>query len=459
VTDHLAIRPDPSPPRAYQFPRHTKQTLATGATSVCATVSRLPLVSVAVMFRNGGAMHDPVGREGLASLTAAMLQEGTTNLDGSALAERFEDLGTTVRSVADWDGVTLTATVNPARLQRLTALLRDVIQAPTFPEREWDRLREEHRAERLQLVAEPRSLADSAFEWICYAGESRYRRPMTGTTASVNGVSRNDVATWWSRRYGPSEITVVFAGDVTAEQAAAHADALSRDWNVDVSGVELPAQRARTESAGVHLVGKRDAAQSELRVGHVAVPRRHADYFPLTVMNAILGGLFSSRINLNLRERDGYTYGAHSGFDWRRGPGPFVVSTAVNTEAAGAATREILNEIDRMRADLVTVDELSLATSYLAGVFPLRFETTTAVAAALAMQETFGLESDYFDTYRDAITAVTREDIRRAAATHLHPERVQIVAVGDSAALMPQLDALGLSDVQTYTSDNIEAAP
>jgi zinc protease len=176
-------------------------------------------------------------------------------------------------------------------------------------------------------------------------------------------------------------------------------------------------------------------------------------------MNAILGGLFSSRINLNLRERHGYTYGAHSGFDWRRGPGPFVVSTAVNTEAAGAATREILNEIDRMRADLVTVDELSLATSYLAGVFPLRFETTTAVAAALAMQETFGLESDYFDTYRDAITAVTREDIRRAAATHLHPERVQIVAVGDSAALMPQLDALGLSDVQTYTSDNIEAAP
>jgi zinc protease len=207
----------------------------------------------------------------------------------------------------------------------------------------------------------------------------------------------------------------------------------------------------------VHVVAKPDAPQSELRVGHVGLPRTHADYFHVVVMNAVLGGLFSSRINLNLREVHAYTYGAHSAFDWRRAAGPFVVGTAVKTEVTGAAVREILLEIDRMRDDEITADELDLATRYLAGVFPIRYETTGAVASALAVANVYGLPDDYFSTYRDRIAAVTRADVLAAACTHIHPSALQVLAVGDTTSVERQLAELQIG-VPTVTSADEGAA-
>jgi zinc protease len=175
-------------------------------------------------------------------------------------------------------------------------------------------------------------------------------------------------------------------------------------------------------------------------------------------MNAVLGGLFSSRINLNLREAHGYTYGAFSGFDWRRGAGPFVVDTAVKTAVTDAAAREILNEIERMRAAEVRPEELSLATSYLDGVFPIRYETTDAIAAALANLIIYGLPDDYFDRYREHVRAVTAADVLAAARAHLHPDRVQIVAVGDPAVVRGPLAALGVGPVTVYDAEGNGAA-
>ena len=159
-------------------------------------------------------------------------------------------------------------------------------------------------------------------------------------------------------------------------------------------------------------------------------------------MNAVLGGLFSSRINLNLREAHGYTYGASSYFDWRRQSGPFVISTAVQTEVTSSAITETLKEIDRMRAEEIDESELSLATSYLEGVFPIRYETTAAIASALANMVTFGLPEDYYDTYRSRIGAVTTADVLKAAKEHVSPERLQIVVVGNAETLKPQFEAL-----------------
>jgi zinc protease len=167
-------------------------------------------------------------------------------------------------------------------------------------------------------------------------------------------------------------------------------------------------------------------------------------------MNALLGGLFSSRINLNLREAHAYTYGARSEFDWRRGAGPFVVSTAVKSDVTEAAAREILHEIDRMRAEPVRDDELSLATSYLDGVFPIRYETTAAIASALANLVVYGLPDDYFDRYRAAVRAVTVEAVRDAAVRHLHPDRLQLVVVGDPAVVRAPLDALAFGPVALH---------
>jgi predicted Zn-dependent peptidase len=221
-----------------------------------------------------------------------------------------------------------------------------------------------------------------------------------------------------------------------------------------------PAVRAemRAMERAVHVVAKAEAPQSELRVGHVGLPRGHGDYFNVVVMNAVLGGLFSSRINLNLREEHAYTYGAHSGFDWRRAAGPFVVETAVKTEVTDAAVREILLEIDRIRDAEVTADELDLATKYLAGVFPIRYETTGAVASALAIATVYGLPDDYFSTYRQRIAAVSRTDVLAAARAHLHPEALQVLAVGDAAAITEPLAALRLGTPSVTTADEGETA-
>jgi predicted Zn-dependent peptidase len=190
----------------------------------------------------------------------------------------------------------------------------------------------------------------------------------------------------------------------------------------------------------------------------VGLPRSHKDYFAVVVMNAVLGGLFSSRINMNLREVHAYTYGAHSAFDWRREAGPFVVGTAVKTEVTAAAVTEILQEIDRIRDVAVSADELALATQYLGGVFPIRYETTGAVAAALASASVYGLPADYFTTYRQRIAAVSADDVLRAARTHLHPDAMQILAVGDDAAIREPLGALGLGEMVVTKAEDGEDA-
>jgi zinc protease len=181
-----------------------------------------------------------------------------------------------------------------------------------------------------------------------------------------------------------------------------------------------------------------------VRVGHLGLPRSASDYFDTMVMNAVLGGLFSSRINLNLREAHGYTYGAFSGFEWRRAAGPFVVSTAVKSDVTGAAVREILGEIERIRTEEIGEDELTLATSYLHGVFPIRYETTAAIAAALANLVIHNLPDGYYDEYRDRVRGVTTSGVLRAAQAHLHPDRLRIVVVGDPAVIAsPIADVAG----------------
>jgi zinc protease len=202
------------------------------------------------------------------------------------------------------------------------------------------------------------------------------------------------------------------------------------------------------------VVAKSDAPQSEVRVGHVGVPRRTPGYFGMVVMNAVLGGLFSSRINLNLREAHGYTYGAFSAFDWRRGAGPFVVSTAVKSDVTGDAVREILSEIERMQREEIGQDELTLATSYLDGVFPIRYETTGAIAGALASLVIHGLPEDYYDRYREHVRGVTTADVLRAAREQLHLDRLRVVVVGDPAVVTaPLSEVMGIPAEVVAVSD------
>lgn len=431
-------KPLPAAPRDYQFPRFERRTLFNGVQLLVASVQKLPLTTVLAIVE-AGASVEPEGQHGVAALTARLLLEGAAGLDGAALAERFESIGASVESQADWDVATVSLTALSHRLPEALALVRDLLRWPTFPEREVQRLKEQRLADLLQQLAEPRGLADERFANAAYAPTARYALPEEGDAASVRALTRLDIEAFYAARYQPAGTTLIFAGDVTMDVAEALATSLFGDWTghrprAAPSGVDA-AQPGRL----VRVIAKADASQSELRVGHAGIPRNAPDYFDVMVMNAVLGGLFSSRINLNLREVHGYTYGASSAFEWRRGAGPFVVQTAVKSDVTGAAVQEILNEIDRMRSAPIDEDELTLATSYLDGVFPIRYETTAAIARALANLVIHGLPENYYDVYRSSVRAVSTGGVLRAAQNHLHPDELRVVVVGDPAVVAAQV--------------------
>jgi zinc protease len=450
-------RPTPAPPRSYHFPRFESRTLDNGVRLVVAPVSKLPIVTV-VAIVEAGAEVEPEGKNGVAALTARLLLEGAAGMDGAALAERFERIGASVEAHADWDVTAVSLTALTTRLAEALGLVRDLIRAPEFPEREVARLKEERLAELLQQRAEPRGLADEQFSKAVYQPSARYAAPSEGDMASVRALTRSDVRAFYEARYRPGATTLVFAGDVTMEQAGALANELFGDW----SGERPTPARAGIDAAEsgrlVRVVAKTDAPQSEVRVGHRGLPRRITDYFDVVVMNAVLGGLFSSRINLNLREVHGYTYGAFSAFDWRHGAGPFVVSTAVKSDVTSAAVKEILGEIERMRTEEISEDELTLATSYLDGVFPIRYETTSAIAAALANLVIHDLPERYYDEYRERVRAVTTGGVLQAARTHLHPDQLRVVVVGDPDVIAVPVGEVAGKTAEIVSPDGAERA-
>lgn len=446
-----AARPAASAVRPYHFPAVHRLTMANGLRLVVARMPRLPIVT-ALALVDVGAAGDPRGAEGLAALMARTLDEGTGELDGAALTDRFESLGTSFEAAADWDSVVARLTVSPSRLETAFALFAQVLRAPSFPVADVARTRDERLDDLAQLLAEPRGLADMRFSGFLYGRGARYGRPSGGAASSVAAFDAAAVRAFHARHVGPGTTTLIFVGDVTPDEAERVVRRHFEDWKASVVRGSAAPERVAPETRRVVVVDKPDAPQSELRVGHIGVPRAHPDHLAIVVMNAILGGLFSSRINLNLRERNAFTYGASSGFDWRRGRGPFVVNTAVRSDVTARAVAEILAEIETMRAAPPAPAEVSLATEYLAGVFPIRYETTAAVAGALAGAEVYGLGEDWFRTYRDRVRAISPAEVLAAAQAHLDPSRLLVLAVGDARVIESPLAELAIAPVTVHAA-------
>jgi zinc protease len=444
-----ALRPRPGPARNYQFPKFHDEVLPNGIRLVVAPVEKLPVVTILVIV-DAGSSNDPGGKEGVARLTARALLEGSRQYDGAELAERFEQLGTSLESGADWDSAFVKITVLSERLSEALELLGEVITTPVFPEREVERLKAERLAEILQIETEPRALADERFEAFLYADQSRYSKPDGGSTESVTRLTRSDVEQFYRSRFIAGATTVIATGDIEPRKARDLVGASFSGFPTGSTPKQTLVVAPRGKGRIIHVVSKAAAPQSELRVGHIGLQRKHPDFFPTMVMNAVLGGLFGSRINLNLREAHGYTYGASSYYDWRRGPGPFVVATAVESDVTVPALREIFLEIDRIRSEEIASEELSLATQYLEGVFPIRYETTAAVATALANLVIHDLPPDYYDSYRKNIRNVTVRAVLEAARAHIHPAELQTVVVGDATRIRGPLAELSAGDVHVY---------
>ncbi len=434
-------------PRDFHFPAFERCALANGMRVIVAPMHRLPVVT-AILILEGGAMTEPPGVEGVADIVARALSEGTGDKSADELVMALERLGTSVSASSDWDSTILKMTVMSPNLHDAVSLMSEMVMTPRLDDQSISRLCAERLSEIVQTQSEPRVLADEVFSATLYAEDSRYAIPVGGSEKSVTAVNAESVRAYQSVNYKPLAATLILAGDISSSRAHALASKCFGSWSdTPVASQGLRGVGTASKQKQIRVVDRAGAQQSELRMGHVGIPRSVPEYFPVVVMNAVLGGLFSSRINLNLREVHGYTYGASSYFDWRRQSGPFVISSAVQSEATGAAITEVLNEIEKIRSSAITDEELTLATSYLAGVFPIRYETSDAVASGLASLVIFDLSDEYFTSYRTRILDVTPDEVQKAAVAFLHPGELSVVVVGNPEIVEQQLTALGIGAV------------
>lgn len=438
--------PTPAPIRTFRFPRVERHALENGATLYSAHRGDLPLVTVRAVI-DAGAASERAGEEGLAWLTASALEGGTAKRSGEALAWDLELLGAELETFATWDALNVELTTRADRLADALTLLAEIVREPAFPAHEVERLRNEQLAEILRRSTEPRGLADDEAVRCIYAAHATYARPVIGIQARVQSFDSDAAAAFHRRRFTPGNAAIVVAGAVTAEEARSEVERAFGDWQGEPRIAPAPTTDPRVDRTTVFLVDRPSAVQSELRFGHVGVPRHHEDYYALLVLNTIVAGAFTSRLNMTLREKYGFTYGVRSHFAFRRAAGPFIIQTAVASDVTARAVQETLRELNTIRDSGPTSDEVRVARDYLAGTLPLEMQTTEHITARIADLHTFQLDADYFEHWRERIGAVEREAVARVAREHLHVDRLSIIVVGNAADIEGDLDALAIGDV------------
>ncbi|MCI0343821.1 MAG: insulinase family protein [Chloroflexi bacterium] len=450
----VAERPTPGTPRPYQFPEFQRDRLANGLEVRSVHLPGRQLLSASLVFRRGAA-DEPAGVGGATVLMARALAEGTRRRNAIELVEATERLGASLHAEASWDATTVSLDVPAARFEPALALLAEMTDEPTFPHDEVGRLRDERLNDLLQARVDPRRRVEDAFVAAIYAPSSPYSRPSGGLQDTVERLAPETLGATLARMFDPARLTLVLAGDLSGLDVSAIAQRTLGGWSAR-PGAESPgdidATPARHERI-VRAVHRPGSVQTEIRIGATGLPRRIPDFHALSVMSAILGGLFDSRLNRVLREEKGYTYGAGAGFELRRAAGPFAARAAVHTEVTVPAVQDALAELQRLRDERVTDAEAQAARDYLVGVFPLRFETAGAVAAALTGLVVHDLPDDELAGYRSRIEAVTVDDVLAAARSHLDVERMAIVLVGDVDAFLPAVEAAGLGPLEVERDD------
>lgn len=433
--------PAPGAPRPYHFPHVTRTTLANGLRVLVAQNHNAPLVSLRALVRSG-ADHDVPELAGLASLTADLLDEGAGKRDGIRLAEDVGLLGGTLGTGADWDASYISLEVLARYGHEAIDMFSDIASRATLPPDALERVRVERLNDLLQQRDEPTAIAAKRFSGLLF-GKGPYGVPMVGTPESVANIGIDHVRRYYGEHYIPNNTSVVVSGDVDPEQAVKLVEESLGKWQRGPEPPRPSVAAQPVESNRIYLVDRPTAVQSEIRIGHAGVERASSDYFALSVMNALLGGIFNSRINLNLRERHGYTYGARSVFAFRRSAGPFVVAAPVRNEVTTESVQEVLAELRRIRTGDVEDRELNDTKNYMMGVFPATVQSASDIAGRLLDIELYGLPDDYFDHYRENIGAVSKDDVERVAKKYIDPDRALIVIVGNAKQVREPLGALG----------------
>lgn len=436
----------------FDFPHVERRRLPTGLDLRVAELRRLPVVSLNLFMRaSESALSE--NNAGLALATADTIEGGTKKRSGSALAEALEGIGARMSASAGWEGTSLSLSCLADRLPEALGIVAEAVLEPGFPEDEVARSREQKLAAIRQRLMDPASLASDEAQDRYFAPSVPYARRREGTVESVSRVGSAEMLGYADANYRPGHGGLVVAGDVDPGEVETMVAEHFGAWTGDPANLPDFEVRPRWSERRVHLVHRPGSVQSEIRVGHVGTTRTDADYYALTIANMVLGGMFTSRLNLNLRERHGFTYGVRSRFTFRTSPGPFQVSTAVGNDVTAAAIREIVHELTRMAQEGPTDEEVAAARDYAAGIFGLRLETAGQVATRVSQLVVYGLPDDHFDDYRERMRAVDVAAAAAAAARHIRPDEVQIVVVGDADAVADDVDALGLGPMEIVRPD------
>ena len=454
----LDTRPGSAPARPYDFPDFTRATLANGLTVITCHLPGRPLLAAQLVIRGdagGGATGEPAELGGVTVLTARAMTEGTVRRSAVDLIEASERLGAEIGADAGWDSFAVSLEVPRSRLLPALGLLAEVALEPSFPADEVERLRDERINDLMQAKADPRRRVERVYPETIFGASAPYRRPLAGTEITVPLVDRDAIVARHAAVMRPDAATLILTGDLEGLDVVAEAKAVFGGWSAASGSAPVAgsASPAREGGRRIVVVDRPGSAQTELRVGHVAVARSTPDFHAISVLNAIVGGLFNSRLNNLLREARGYTYGINSSFDMRRHRGPFTVRCAVQTAVTVPAIRDILGELVRIREGVVEAAELTTARDYLVGVFPLRFEAAAQVAGAITGLVVHGLPDDELDRYRPAIASITAEQVQAAAKAYIHPDAASIVMVGDASTFVDALRDAGLGEVEVIMEE------
>jgi zinc protease len=425
--------------------------LANGLSVLLVEQHRLPVVA-ANLIVPAGSEANPADKPGLAAFTAAMLDQGTEHRSAAEIAYATAQIGARLSAGSTPDFSFVDLQTLKGNVDAAFDLMADVTLHPSFTREETERLRASRLIELQQQRDNPAAIATRVLNQALYGREHPYGYVELGTRQSLTQMSRDDLVGFWKSGYLPTGAALVVAGDLTASELKALAEKYFGAWMGSAHEAMLPAAPAAGPRK-IIIVDRGAAPQTALRIGAVGLPRASPDYVPLQVMNTVLGGIFASRINLNLREVHGYTYGASSGFAFRRGPGPFLVVTGVRTDVTAPALREIFNELDRMRAAPISDDELSLGRDSVSRSLTGLFETSAQTTRSIGQIFIYALPLDYYRTLPAAIQSVSIADVRRVADEHLSPDRMVVVAVGDRARIEPEIEQLKLGTVEAGSAD------
>jgi zinc protease len=442
--------PTAGPLRPYIFPAVEEFQLANGLRVILVQKHTVPVVEGRLIL-DAGSMREPAAKNGLASLTGALLSEGTGTLTGADIARSMDGLGARYFTTADFNAAYADVVALKTVFPQALSLSARTVTAPSFPVGEVSRVKNQALAGYQQIHARTAGLASDAFVRAAFESTAPFSRPASGTPSTIGSLTRDDVMNWHRTMFAPSAATLLLVGDLSPAEARSIAQQAYGNWTAARTGL-TPVENPIRASHGtrVILIDRPGSVQSSMIIGQPGFRATDPDYLHMVALNRVLGGGFSSRVNLNLREKHGYTYGAGSALDLRPGGGAFRISSDVRTNATDSALAEVVSEYRRITSEPVPAPELQAAVNNLVSAFPNGVQTVQGLAGRIQQLIVWGLPVDFYATYRERLAAVTPEDVRTAAARRLTPDNLIVVVAGDLSKIEAPIRARNLGTIEVW---------